>query len=64
MTAHSGKTAIVTRASSGIGRASAEALPRRRYPTGKIARQLSVLRRLVLAEMFDRSLRKQLRLPV
>jgi len=37
---------------------------RRRYPTGKMARQVSVLRRFVPAEMFDRSLRKQMRLPV
>jgi NAD(P)-dependent dehydrogenase (short-subunit alcohol dehydrogenase family) len=37
--------------------------PKRRYPAGKAARQLSVLRRLVPAGMFDRSLRKQFRLP-
>ena len=38
--------------------------PRRRYPTGKVARQVSVLRRFVPSEMFDKSLRKQMRLPV
>jgi short-subunit dehydrogenase len=38
--------------------------PRRRYPTGKIARQTSVLRRLVPSALFDKSLRKQMRLPV
>ena len=37
--------------------------PRRRYAVGKIARQVSVLRRSP-AEMFDKSLRKQMRLPV
>ncbi|NJM91730.1 MAG: short-chain dehydrogenase/reductase, partial [Rhodospirillaceae bacterium] len=39
------------------------ARPRRRYPTGKIARQISLLRRLVPSGMFDKSLRKQMRLP-
>jgi short-subunit dehydrogenase len=38
--------------------------PKRRYPAGKAAKQVSVLRRLVPAGMFDKSLRKQLRLPV
>ncbi|MBW8813378.1 MAG: oxidoreductase [Caulobacterales bacterium] len=37
--------------------------PRRRYPVGKIARQISVLRRFVPADAFDKSLRKQMRLP-
>jgi short-subunit dehydrogenase len=37
--------------------------PRRRYPTGKIARRISVLRRLVPAGALDKSLRKQMRLP-
>ena len=37
--------------------------PRRRYAVGKVARQASVLRRFVPSEMFDKSLRKQLRLP-
>ncbi|RWX69398.1 short-chain dehydrogenase/reductase, partial [Mesorhizobium sp. M4B.F.Ca.ET.089.01.1.1] len=39
-------------------------LPRGRYPAGKAARQVSMLRRFVPAEMFDKSLRKQFRLPV
>ncbi len=37
--------------------------PRRRYPCGKAARQVSVLRRFVPERMFDKSLRKQMRLP-
>ena len=37
--------------------------PRRRYTAGKVARQVSVLRRFAPAEMFDKSLRKQMRLP-
>ncbi|HEY4044186.1 MAG TPA: hypothetical protein VGM32_20400 [Rhodopila sp.] len=37
--------------------------PRRRYSAGRIARQVSVLRRFAPAAMFDKSLRKQLRLP-
>jgi short-subunit dehydrogenase len=37
--------------------------PGRRYPTGKVARQISMLRRFVPTEMFDKSLRKQMRLP-
>jgi NAD(P)-dependent dehydrogenase (short-subunit alcohol dehydrogenase family) len=44
--------------------AATTASPRRRYPTGKVARQISVLRRLVPSAMFDKSLRKQMRLPV
>jgi short-subunit dehydrogenase len=37
--------------------------PRRRYTAGKVARQVSVLRRFAPAAMFDKSLRKQMRLP-
>jgi len=37
--------------------------PRHRYTAGKVARQISVLRRFVPAEAFDKSLRKQMRLP-
>lgn len=37
--------------------------PRRRYAAGKVARQVSVLRRFAPADAFDKSLRKQLRLP-
>jgi len=43
--------------------AATAARPGRRYPTGKVARQISVLRRFVPREMFDKSLRKQMRLP-
>ena len=45
-------------------RAATDGRPRRRYTAGKIARQISLLRRFAPAEMFDKSLRKQLRLPV
>jgi short-subunit dehydrogenase len=38
--------------------------PKRRYPAGKAAKQISVLRRFLPAEMFDKGLRKQFRLPV
>ncbi|WP_119391296.1 oxidoreductase [Taklimakanibacter lacteus] len=38
--------------------------PRRRYTAGKAARQVSMLRRFAPAEIFDKSLRKQFRLPV
>jgi short-subunit dehydrogenase len=37
--------------------------PRRRYACGKVARQVSLLRRFAPERMFDRSLRKQMRLP-
>jgi NAD(P)-dependent dehydrogenase (short-subunit alcohol dehydrogenase family) len=43
--------------------AATAAHPRRRYTAGKVARQVSVLRRFAPAEMFDKSLRKQMRLP-
>jgi short-subunit dehydrogenase len=45
-------------------KAATDARPRRRYTAGKAARQVSILRRFVPAEMFDKSLRKQFRLPV
>ena len=45
-------------------RAATASHPRRRYLAGKVAGQISVLRRFVPAEMFDKSLRKQLHLPV
>ena len=38
--------------------------PKRRYPAGKAAKQISVLRRLAPSGLFDKSLRKQFRLPV
>jgi hypothetical protein len=37
--------------------------PHRRYTAGGMARQVNLLRRFVPASAFDRSLRKQLRLP-
>ena len=37
--------------------------PRRRYAAGTVARQVSLLRRFVPADAFDKSLRKQMRLP-
>lgn len=40
-----------------------QARPRRRYTVGKIARQVSLLRRFAPAQFFDKTLRKQLRLP-
>jgi NAD(P)-dependent dehydrogenase (short-subunit alcohol dehydrogenase family) len=47
-----------------VVRAATDSRPRRRYTAGKAARQVSMLRRFVPAEMFDKSLRKQFRLPV
>jgi short-subunit dehydrogenase len=43
--------------------AATTASPRQRYTCGKMARQVSVLRRFVPARMFDKSLRKQMGLP-
>src|SRR6476619_781299 len=43
--------------------ASTEANPHRRYTAGRAARQISLLRRFVPASAFDKSLRKQMRLP-
>ncbi|MEP7007320.1 MAG: oxidoreductase [Sphingomonas bacterium] len=45
-----------------IVQAATATRPRRRYTTGKLARQISLLRRFAPAGMFDKSLRKQLRL--
>jgi len=39
------------------------AVPRRRYPAGKMARRVSLLRRFVPESVFDKSLRKQNNLP-
>ena len=47
-----------------ILKAATDSQPKLRYPAGKMARQVSVLRRFVPASAFDRSLRKMLRLPV
>ena len=44
-------------------RAATDKRPRRRYTAGKAARQVSMLRRFAPAEMFDKTLRKQFRLP-
>ncbi|MBZ9706418.1 oxidoreductase [Mesorhizobium sp. B2-1-8] len=44
--------------------AATDASPRRRYTVGKAARQVSLLRRFAPAGMFDKTLRKQFRLPV
>ena len=43
--------------------AAKDGTPRLRYPAGKAARQISLLRRLVPSRMFDKSLRKQMGLP-
>ena len=48
---------------SAVVKASTEANPHRRYAAGRTARQVSLLRRFVPASAFDRSLRKQMRLP-
>jgi NAD(P)-dependent dehydrogenase (short-subunit alcohol dehydrogenase family) len=48
---------------SAVVRASTEASPHRRYAAGRTARQVSLLRRFVPESAFDRSLRKQMRLP-
>jgi short-subunit dehydrogenase len=44
--------------------AATASVPRRRYAAGKMARQVSLLRRFVPASAFDKSLRKQNGLPV
>jgi NAD(P)-dependent dehydrogenase (short-subunit alcohol dehydrogenase family) len=48
---------------SAVAKAASEANPHRRYAAGRTARQVSLLRRFVPASAFDRSLRKQMRLP-
>lgn len=48
---------------SAIVKAATEANPQRRYAAGRTARQVSLLRRFVPASAFDKSLRKQMRLP-
>jgi len=45
-------------------KAATDPVPRRRYAAGKMARQVSFLRRFVPASAFDKSLRKQNGLPV
>jgi hypothetical protein len=44
--------------------AATDPVPRRRYAAGKMARQVSFLRRFVPASVFDKSLRKQLGLTI
>jgi NAD(P)-dependent dehydrogenase (short-subunit alcohol dehydrogenase family) len=46
-----------------VVKASTAANPHRRYTAGRTARQVSLLRRFVPASAFDKSLRKQMRLP-
>ena len=46
-----------------VVKAATEPSPNRRYAAGRMARQVSLLRRFVPASAFDRSLRKQMRLP-
>jgi NAD(P)-dependent dehydrogenase (short-subunit alcohol dehydrogenase family) len=46
-----------------VVKAATAANPQRRYTAGKAARQISLLRRFVPASAFDKSLRKQMRLP-
>ena len=48
---------------SAVVKASTTATPRPRYTAGRMARQVSLLRRFVPESAFDRSLRKQMRLP-
>jgi NAD(P)-dependent dehydrogenase (short-subunit alcohol dehydrogenase family) len=48
---------------SAVVKASTAATPRPRYTAGRLARQVSLLRRFVPESAFDKSLRKQLRLP-
>ncbi|HEX7886319.1 MAG TPA: oxidoreductase [Phenylobacterium sp.] len=43
--------------------AATDATPRRRYAAGKVARRASMLRKLVPANIFDKALRKEMRLP-
>lgn len=47
-----------------ILQAATASVPRRRYAAGKMARQISFLRRFVPESAFDKSLRKQYSLPV
>ncbi|KEZ70767.1 hypothetical protein C5I_0126945 [Pseudomonas syringae pv. syringae FF5] len=44
-------------------KAASDVPPRHRYTAGKTARQISLLRRFAPAGAFDKSLRKQFRLP-
>ena len=46
-----------------VVKAATDAKPDQRYAAGRMARQVSLLRRFVPASAFDKSLRKQMRLP-
>lgn len=46
-----------------VVKAATDARPAQRYTAGRMARQVSLLRRFVPASAFDKSLRKQMRLP-
>jgi hypothetical protein len=46
-----------------VVKAARATVPRRRYTAGKVARQIRFLRRFVPESAFDKSLRKQMRLP-
>jgi len=48
---------------SAVVKAATAAIPRLRYTAGRAARQVSLLRRFVPESAFDKSLRKQMRLP-
>jgi hypothetical protein len=48
---------------SAVVKAATEANPHGRYAAGRTARQVNLLRRFVPESAFDRSLRKQMRLP-
>lgn len=47
-----------------VVKAATAVRPRQRYTAGKLARKVSLLRRFVPADAFDKSLRKQMGLPV
>lgn len=47
-----------------VVKAATDIIPKRRYAAGKMARRISLLRRLVPEAAFDKSLRKQMGLPV
>ncbi len=47
-----------------IVEAASAVVPKRRYAAGKMVRRISLLRRFVPESAFDRSLRKQFRLPI
>jgi short-subunit dehydrogenase len=48
---------------SAVVKAATDASPRRRYTTGRMARQVTLLRRFAPESAFDKGLRKQMRLP-